>query len=174
MNKALAIILFGAPLFAGCAAWGPAYLYSASKAEAALQRQPAADKAPDSLAPPDEPTPHMAAVDPRQVIYTASLDIVVGEVPQAVEAARALAERMGGYVQRRTIRSIIVRVPADRFSQAVAELEKAGTVTERDIRAVDVTEEYVDLSTRLRNYQSLLARLEGMLPKAASVKEVLE
>jgi len=175
MGKLAFLPVLWVAVLAGCQALAPVgFSEAVPAANDAMQDQSAGEKTPDSLAPPNEPTPHLAAVDPRQVVYTASLEIVVANVPRAVAVAQALAGRMGGYVQRRTIQSVILRVPAGRFSQALAELERSGTVTSRDVRALDVTEDYVDLSTRLRNYRALLARLEAMLPKAGSVKEVLE
>ena len=178
MTRPLAITLLCAALLAGC---GHANMRSDFESAAVqgrmeMRRQEAAGPggAKPALTAPDEPTPHLAVVDPRQVVYTAALAVVVPDVPRAVAAAQALATRMGGYIQRRTVRSIILRVPAGRFAQALAELDKAGTVTDRDIRALDVTEQYVDLATRLRNYQALMARLEAMLAKANSSKEILE
>ena len=57
----------------------------------------------------------VAEVNPRKVIYSAGLSVVVVDVPAAVEETRKLAEGMGGYADRVTNNSVTLRVPAARF-----------------------------------------------------------
>jgi len=127
-------------------------------------------------APPAAPEPvaHLAAVQPRKVVYTGRFQIATADPRGAVARTKALAERMGGYMQEMTRESIVVRVPAGRFDEAVAELEKLGAVFAKTVQARDVTETYVDLEVRLANAEALLKKLLALLEKAKTVKDALE
>ena len=114
-----------------------------------------------------------AGVEPRKVIYTAKLDIIVADVQSALVEARKVAADMGGYMQHMSGRSITIRVPAEKFNAAVASISKLGPVSDRDITAQDVTEQYTDLEIRLSNGRAALKRLQALLDKAANVKDVL-
>ena len=48
-----------------------------------------------------------------------------------------------------------------------------GTITQRDVTARDVTEQYTDLKIRLSNARALLKRLQSLLDKAETVKDAL-
>lgn len=124
--------------------------------------------------PPAEETPHLAAMRPRKVVYTGRFEIAVADPARAVAQTKSFAERMGGYMQKMTRESIVIRVPAEKFDQAVAALEKIGVVFARDIGAQDVTERYVDLQIRLDNAKALLKKLLELLEKARTVKEAME
>jgi hypothetical protein len=115
----------------------------------------------------------LSVVDPRKVIYKAELAVVVGDAGDAVAATKLAAEKLGGYMQRMTTDAIIIRVPAERFDEALAAIDKLGIVTEKDITAQDVTEEYVDLRIRLKNARALLEKLQSLLEKAQNVKDAL-
>ncbi len=120
-----------------------------------------------------EPLPHLSVIDPRKVVYTAELSIVSANVRTALEQTKALARQIGGYMQQMTSTSIVIRVPAEKFDQAIAAMEKLGTVMHRNIKASDVTEDYIDLEIRLKNAEALLAKLLALLDKAADVKDAL-
>jgi len=130
-----------------------------------------ADVAP--LDPGETGTPFLASVEPRQVIYTATLRVVVSDAGKAVTQTRRLAEGLGGYMQRMTRDAIVVRVPAAKFDETLAGIEKMGPVNQRDVTARDVTDEYVDLRIRLANAKALLGKLQDLLDKAQNVKEAL-
>jgi hypothetical protein len=145
---------------------------SASAAEAPAAKAPGGAAEKTILqAPAAGP---VAAIDPRQVIYSAALSVVVADVAAAVEKTRTLAEGMGGYADRVTNSKITFRVPAPRFNEALAAIAGLGTVTEREVKAQDVTEEYQDLSLRLKSAKALHEKLLELLGKAATVKDSLE
>jgi hypothetical protein len=70
---------------------------------------------------------------------------------------------------------MIVRIPADRFDAFLADVEK-GVVRfdSKSITATDVTEEFIDVSQRLRVKKATEERYVSLLAKAASVRDVLE
>ena len=121
----------------------------------------------------EQESPHLTVVNPRKVIYTAKMRIVAADVTRAVAKTKALAESLGGYMQRMTRTAIEIRVPSAKFDQALNALGKLGTAIETDVEAADVTEEYVDLEIRLNNSRVLLEKLLALLDKAQNVKEAL-
>jgi hypothetical protein len=112
-------------------------------------------------------------LDRRIVIYNAALGIEVKDVEVSIKTVSNLAEQMEGYIQKVTTDSIVIRVPAAQFDDAIRPIEALGTVTHRDVEGTDVTEEYIDLEARLRQAKTVHARLEALLAKADAVKDAL-
>ncbi|HEY8089863.1 MAG TPA: DUF4349 domain-containing protein [Polyangiaceae bacterium] len=113
--------------------------------------------------------PHSAAM----LIYTANLSMSVFQVGPQLDAVEQLARDLGGYLSSRQDAAITIRVPRDRFEDALARIEKLGEVTHRDIKAQDVTDEFVDVQARLKNAYAMRDKLTELLSKAA-VKDALE
>lgn len=68
-----------------------------------------------------------------------------------------------------------IRVPAVSFEALIAAIEFGdGEVEYKEIDARDVTDQFIDLETRLENKRSYLERYKDLLNKAKSVKEILE
>lgn len=119
----------------------------------------------------------------RLVIRTANISMVVDNVDSMEARLRQIAESRGGYVlgsqvsgdaeQRRA--EISFKVPATRFDEALSEVSKlALEVESQDVQGQDVTDEYVDLNSRLRNLQAVEARLIDFLQQAQKVEEALQ
>lgn len=71
--------------------------------------------------------------------------------------------------------SLKLRIPSALFDDLLAKLEDGvGSIFEKNIRARDVTEEYLDLEIRLENNKAYQARYLEMLSKATSIEEMLE
>jgi hypothetical protein len=113
--------------------------------------------------------PHSAAM----LIYTAALSMSVYQVDQGLDAVEKVARGVGGYLSSRQDNAVTVRVPRDRFDDALERIEKLGEVTHRDIKAQDVTDEYVDLAARLKNAYAMRERLSELLARAPA-KEALD
>lgn len=118
----------------------------------------------------------------RMVIMTANLAMEVESVDQAEAQLRNIVDRAGGYLLRvrttgegeRKTSYIAFRVPSDRFEQVLADTESlAKRVINRTIDGMDVTEEFVDLESRLRNLEATRERITAMLQRAVSLEETL-
>lgn len=107
------------------------------------------------------------------LIYTATFQMAVFEVSNSLAEVDRITREIGGFITKRTDRQITVRVPAARFYETVGRLEKLGDVTQRDVAAQDVTEEYLDTEVRLRNARAMRDRLEQLLAKATTVQDSL-
>ena len=123
----------------------------------------------DAAAPPPPP-----AQDARLVVYSAGFRVVVADVPGTLRAIQLGAERLGGHLQEISGSSITVRVPAARFDDAVALVERVGEVVDRQVKAQDVTEEMRDLRIRLDNAERLRERLVALLQKADKVEDAIK
>lgn len=118
----------------------------------------------------------------RLVIKTADLLLEVESVRDAEAAIRAQVARLGGYVVKvetngldESLTSrVTFRVPAERFDDALAGAQGlAKKVIARTITGDDVTEEFVDLESRLRNLEATRDRLLTFLDKATKVEDAL-
>lgn len=122
-------------------------------------------------------------LDPqRLVIKNANLSLTVEQVTQAEAAVRELTGRMGGYIVKvenngtdADLRThMTIRVPANRFDEALTGVQGlAKKVEQRTISGDDVTEEFVDLDSRLRNLEATRDRLLTFLDKATKVEDAL-
>ncbi|HXG41198.1 MAG TPA: DUF4349 domain-containing protein [Dehalococcoidia bacterium] len=123
----------------------------------------------------------------RKVVYTARLDMEVDDVDRAVGEVQRVATALGGLLvsanvqdegqgdDRRRVAEITVRVPADVYTDALAQLRRlASRVRSETAQSKDVTEEYADLEARLRNLRASEARYLELLAQARNVGEVLQ
>lgn len=108
------------------------------------------------------------------LIYTASFQLHVYEVEKAQAALKEAAKRLGGFVAEQTDSALTLRVPSARFEEALAAVENTGKVRARHVQALDVGDQYRDLTLRLRTAEALRDRLEAMLARAAKVEEALQ
>jgi hypothetical protein len=119
----------------------------------------------------------------RLVIKTADLSLQVDSARDAEAALRTLVGQMGGYVVKvetsgtdESMSShVIFRVPAERFDQALSGVQGlAKKVLSRTVGGDDVTEEFVDLESRLKNLEATRDRLQSFLDKAENVDDALK
>jgi hypothetical protein len=113
----------------------------------------------------------------RKIVRTGDIAVSVGSPEQTLPEVQRLIEQAGGLVEGSTAEESSIwlhaRVPAaelDRIMNAVAAL---GDVDRRSVSASDVSLEYVDLETRLRNDLALRDRLQQLLARASDVEDVL-
>jgi len=118
----------------------------------------------------------------RMIVRTGEMSLVVDDVIDARDEIAQLAVRLDGYVvssrisgeeEDRTGR-ISIRVPDDKFESALAELrDLAVRVTSESTDSQDVTEEYVDLQSRLKNAEATENQYLALLEKATDVEDIL-
>ncbi len=125
---------------------------------------------------PARPSPGTAARAQgirRLVIYVARVAVQVTDLEKAAEQVKALAEGLGGYIQLLAEEKVVVRVPAGKFYLFLEKLSGVGEVYDKEIRAQDVTREFLDLELRLKAKLAVLERLKKLLERAQNVKEAL-
>jgi hypothetical protein len=145
--------------------------------------QPAAPGKPGPAQPAAKPKTVVEAPANKQaaqskpkpmLIYTAVLTMAVFEAARAIDEVEKHAREVGGYLVRRTDNSITVRVPAEVFDSSLETVSKVGDELHRDVSVRDVTAEFRDLQTRLKNLQAVRDRLQVLLAKASNVPQALQ
>ncbi len=109
----------------------------------------------------------------RQIIYTAEMHLAVFKREEAMKQVEAVTLAVGGYIQTMSEGYYVVRIPAARLREVMSEVGNLGMVTHRSLQAQDVTEQYVDLQTRIRVLRETQAQLIELLKKAHNVEETL-
>ncbi len=118
----------------------------------------------------------------RMIVRTAEMSLVVDDVAIALDRIADFAESLGGYVvsstrwkeEERLVGIITIRVPAEDFNSTMQALRNlAVDVTHEDTSAKDVTEEYTDLSAKLRNLEATEVQLLRLMEKAEKVADIL-
>jgi chromosome segregation ATPase len=107
------------------------------------------------------------------LLYTATLTLAVFQVEGSLNRIEELARSLGGYLASRNDGAITVRVPRARFQEALAEIEKVGDVLHRQVEALDVSDQVVDLEARLKNARAVRDRLAQLLQGATATKDAL-
>lgn len=121
-----------------------------------------------------EETKLQTTIGRRIVVYTSNHHLIVPEVDAAIEQAKQLAEEMDGFIDSIEGPAISIRVPATQFQEALRRIEAMGRVAHRQIKAADITEQYVDLEARLKSALAVRERLTALLAKAEDVKAAVE
>jgi hypothetical protein len=110
----------------------------------------------------------------RQIVYTAEMQISVYKLDDAMQRAEELTLAAGGYVQNLAQGYYVLRIPAAALRGVMDDLARLGVVEQRTLQARDVTEEYVDLTTRIRVLRETQAQLLTLLKQARNVDETLK
>lgn len=119
----------------------------------------------------------------RLIIRTGSLSIVVEDTEASAQSIAQMAEGRGGWLVESNIYesngakrgTVTVRVPAEQFDATVAEVKDlALEVRSENTSSQDVTEEYVDLESRLANLEATADRVRGFLDEARNVEDALD
>lgn len=118
-----------------------------------------------------------------KIIRNATLKIKVNDVMTATRIARNYARQNGGYISDERMNTtsyrkenrFTIRVPQTHFDMlldSVSAISK--TIETKNITTVDVTEEYIDIQSRLHTKKEVKERYESILRgKAKTIEEVL-
>lgn len=163
-----------APNLAAVAA--PESDFSGKGSAVALARQ-----APPASAQPAGGRPQSSA--PSMLIRNGDVSVQVDSLEAAMEAVRRLAASLGGYVGNVSINtgqyqvrtaSIEMKVPANRFDEAMSGMQPLGKVQHSTATAQDVGEEFVDVTARVVNAKRMEARLVTLLAtRTGKLEDVL-
>ncbi|MCZ9345671.1 DUF4349 domain-containing protein, partial [Streptomyces sp. TRM76130] len=118
----------------------------------------------------------------QHIIRTASLTVQVDDVPEALAAARAATEDAGGYVGEESTgrdeeghehTEVVLRVPADAYARVLTGLAGAGKLLERNTEAQDVTDQVVDVESRITSQRASVARIRELMDRAERLSDVV-
>lgn len=117
-----------------------------------------------------------------KTIRTASLAVEIekGAYNEAYSTVSLVAEGAGGYISdsrssssegRITSGTVTIRIPNSSYAEVMSRLKEIGSVTSISEQAQDVTEEYVDLESRIRNLRAQEAVYLNLMAKAQTIEE---
>ncbi|WP_078843443.1 DUF4349 domain-containing protein [Streptomyces albus] len=119
---------------------------------------------------------------PAHVIRTATLTVRVKDVPSALDTARTAVENAGGYVGDETTdrdsdgreRSrLVLRVPQEEYGDLLEELAGTGKLIERKVEAQDVTDQVVDVESRVKSQRASVARVRELMDRADKLSDIV-
>ncbi|MFH9197966.1 DUF4349 domain-containing protein [Streptomyces anulatus] len=153
---------------------------AASSAEDRADGKPGGSKAAGKLdGSKAAPEPGATAT---HVIRTATLSVEVKSVPKAVAAARGVAEGAGGLVATENTERLddtyetshlVLRVPQNRFQEVLRELAGSGKLLSRTSNAKDVTDQVVDVDSRIATQRASVARVRELMDRAEKISDVV-
>ncbi|MET7685378.1 DUF4349 domain-containing protein [Streptomyces sp. NPDC005423] len=175
------LLLASALALAGCGAGSDA-ADSGAAGKAAAPRSDSKAGAAGSAASGVRATapPRVTASD---IIRTASLTVQVKDVAKALDAARTTTENAGGFVGDETTdrdekgherTRVVLRVPTARYDEVLGDLEGAGKLLDRTAKAQDVSDQVVDVRSRIASQRASVARVRELMDRATAISDVVE
>ena len=116
----------------------------------------------------------------RIIVRTVDMQIVVTDVAGALDDIADLAQELGGWVvssdrSQKHQGFISVRIPADKLDDGVLRLRQLAFEVDSEVTSSrDVTDEYVDISARLKNFQATEVALLRLMDRADKVEDALK
>jgi hypothetical protein len=133
--------------------------------------------------PAAEPAPRQQTVASNMIIRNGSVTIQVDSIERAIDRIRAMATSLGGMVGglvmntgEHQVRSatLELKIPAVRFDSAMTGMPALGKVEQSSTHAMDVGEEFTDVTARVGNAKRLEERLISLLAnRTARLNDVL-
>ena len=127
-----------------------------------------------------------AVAGDRKIIKNAYLEIEIekGKFQETLFKLTNLAEQSGGFVSdsqsysdtegNLTSGYITLRVPSNKFNSALSKIKGMGTLKSSSTSGQDITQEYTDLESRLRNYEAQEEVLLELMKKSTKVSDSIE
>lgn len=119
----------------------------------------------------------------KKIIKDGRLGLQVTDLSTAKKQIDSLVKALGGYYANENLRNLdqesgyqlTIRIPVVNFEKFLYSAENgSGKVIYKEIEARDVTEEFVDIESRLNSKRNSLARYNEILKRANTVKDIIE
>ena len=142
----------------------------------ALQKSSPSNYYPNQVPPQPD-------VTDRKVITNSNLSLLVKDVSNTVEQIKQKTKELKGYVVYVYVYkpefgangNITIRVPSDELDNTLAFLRGLSVkVVSENISGNDITDQYIDIQSRLARLESTKATFEEMLDRANTVDDILK
>ncbi|MGW6306907.1 DUF4349 domain-containing protein [Streptomyces niveus] len=116
------------------------------------------------------------------VIRTATLSVEVKSVTKALAEARSVALDAGGVIEDETTERVddsyitshvVLRVPEAEYDSVLTELAGTGKLLSRAANAKDVTEQVVDVNSRIATQRASVNRVRKLMDQAQDITDVV-
>ncbi|WP_144548736.1 DUF4349 domain-containing protein [Bacillus sp. X1(2014)] len=128
--------------------------------------------------------PEKIKVQNQMVIYQADLELRVKKFDKTVQTLEEKVIKYGGYITESNVSKegkeqvsgrLRIRIPQKNFQAFLHDAEsQAAEVLQRNITGQDVTEEYVDLKSRLKSKRVVEERLTTFMKSAVKTEDLLK
>lgn len=117
-------------------------------------------------------TPPAAPRLDRMIVRTAQVSMIVSDTSRTIDNVTRVVESHGGYVNDSKIwregellrANLTLKLPSDKLSQALAAIRGLSVrVQNESTSSEEVTQEYVDLSSQLRNLEAAEVELRALM-----------
>ncbi len=188
---AIAAVLFGTLLLAGCSVPGASNDSGSFATDPGLTEpglvEPgtdpgASDKSLDSRTFPSGNTGEITS-SRRDVIITGMVSITVKDPIESVQDAVTITEQAGGRIDSRTENpatnnqpasaNLTLRIPSDELDRTLEELKQLGTVNFVSLNASDITQQTQDLDARITSLQTSVDRLLSLMKDATNTTDLI-
>ncbi len=118
----------------------------------------------------------------KKIIKDGDLTVKTEQINASKKGIDNLLKKLSAYYETEDLQNsdeaisydLKIRIPSANFEKLISTLENGKDEIERkNIKARDVTEEFVDIETRLANKRDYLKRYKELLSKAQTVKDIL-
>ncbi len=186
----LALIVLSALLLAACSTPTPQVVMETVEVEKVVEKtvevEALATPAPTSASGGASALPSVVSRPNRMIIKNAEMQTTVEDTDVALDLVTQVVGDTGGYIISSRVwfqdwlgesykyASVTLGVPVDRFELAMRRLRGlALSVDDERAAGQDVTDEYVDLDSRLGNLEATRDRIREFLDQATTVEESL-
>ncbi|WP_102925815.1 DUF4349 domain-containing protein [Streptomyces noursei] len=116
-----------------------------------------------------------------QIIRTATLTVQTADVAAALTRARGAVEDAGGYAADETTdrdadgrdrSKLVLRVPPEHYDALLTRLSGLGKVLTREVSAKDVTDQVVDVDSRVTSQRASVERIRALMDRASSIGDI--
>lgn len=138
----------------------------------------------ESISPPEIPSAGETANVEKKVIKNGELTLKVDKVDESADKITAIAKENGGEISSSNFfknknnaktGTITVKVPFNKFESVMTEIKKVATEVARESsNSQDVTEQYTDLQSQIKNKQAEEEALTKILSGAGKMEDVLK
>ncbi|WET80100.1 DUF4349 domain-containing protein [Amycolatopsis sp. QT-25] len=112
----------------------------------------------------------------RKLVRTASVELTAPNVADVISQVRVVTQGAAGYTGQESTQekraTVTVVVPSERLDGVLDQLGKLGKQVRREVTATDVTEQLVDVESRLATQRASVERIRALLARATSVSEI--
>ncbi|WP_289054711.1 DUF4349 domain-containing protein [Carboxylicivirga marina] len=137
-----------------------------------------------SVAPPPPPAPPITTKEiiKKKIIKDGRIGVKVSDLKSAKVRVDSLVENHKAYYSNEKLNNtdwessynLTIRIPSSTFEGFITAIERTkGEILYKEIDARDVTDQFIDLETRLQNKRAYLKRYQDLLKKAQTIKEIL-
>lgn len=131
--------------------------------------------------------PGQAAAIDRKIVKNAEVSVLVADSDSAIDRLTQVVSDVGGYIVSSRVwyqthvdgenykyATVTLGVPVDQFEVAMRRVRGLGLrVLDENASGEDVTDQFVDLQSRLSNLEATQARIQSFLEDAKTVDEAL-